>query len=394
MFNIIQKDFLDLLQKSYLMIVKSSSVDSSMTVLLSIKIIIDGDTLTIKSTDLNNWLDIKTKIDNNSDIKQKIVINCKNLIDIVKKIKYNVLFVDIIDDKLNIKNSDSFSCNISQSHYIDQYKHFNAPSAINNSISINSSDFVRMIDKTVFASSIDDKARKALCGVNLKITQNNIIMTGCNGNKLGKMTINGDHSNESDIVINTKSLNILSKILKKTPNAHLSIDITDNYIHITSDYVDLYSKLIDAKYPDYEKSIPKNYTNKMVFNRIDLKNIIESMLPFAIKFTSFIKLYLENDKCIINVTNRDIGCDAKENINCDTNIDTEYKIGLNGKMLIEILNKIDSDNVEFEVGDRLSAVILHSVDINKKINRLINKKSSKKEINELFLLMPLRMLDE
>ena len=122
------------------------------------------------------------------------------------------------------------------------------------------------------------------------------------------------------------------------------------------------SRLIDARYPDFQAVIPTNNENEVIVNRIDLLNSLKRVSIFSNKTTNALVFAVEGNALSVSCFDLDFSNDAKESLDCKHNGE-DIEIGFNAKYLIEILNKLQGEEVIFSIGsDKNPALIKGSED--------------------------------
>ena len=128
-----------------------------------------------------------------------------------------------------------------------------------NIFKINKDLLTEMIKKTIFSVS-QDETRYVLCGIFLDISDGKIKMISTDGRRLSyihKMQKEkADKKKDTKVVIPSKAINELVKILNTTREQDVDIDIEENQIVFKTDDTVLISRLIEGKYPNYEQVIP------------------------------------------------------------------------------------------------------------------------------------------
>jgi DNA polymerase-3 subunit beta len=119
--------------------------------------------------------------------------------------------------------------------------------------------------------------------------------------------------------------------------------------------IEFISKLIDGKFPDYERVIPQGHGNLIKLSRTGL---LQSLLRAKIltnEKTPGVRLVFTNGslKIISNNTERE---EAQEEIEIDFQGDS-IDIGFNVNYLLDVLNNVAADEVECRLGDANSSAL-------------------------------------
>lgn len=120
------------------------------------------------------------------------------------------------------------------------------------------------------------------------------------------------------------------------------------------------TRLIEAKFPDFNAVIPTNNQNKMIVNREELISALRRLSIFANKTTNQIVLNIQDKSLTITAQDLDFNNEATEQLSCSFEGEA-VNLGLNAKFMLEMLNVIESEQVIFEISlSTKPAIILPS----------------------------------
>jgi len=136
----------------------------------------------------------------------------------------------------------------------------------------------------------------------------------------------------------------------------LLIELSSNQIRFKFGHINLVSKLIDGKFPDYERVIPATLKNVVALNRAAL---LQSMVRAAIltneKFRG-VRLVLSAGSMKIMAANAEQE-EAQEEIEVDYSGDA-IDVGFNVGYLLDVLNNTSVETVEWGFNDANSSALL------------------------------------
>jgi len=157
-----------------------------------------------------------------------------------------------------------------------------------------------------------------------------------------------------EIILPRKTINELVKLLADTEDK-IIFDLAENQVKITFSDVILTSKVIDGKFPDYERVIPK-YVNHITFDRF---TILQALQRAAI---------LSNEKFrgvrfVLTEKNLRIISSNSEQEEAQEDMETDYHgvaldIGFNVNYLMDGLNNTSAQNITFSFGDPNSSILI------------------------------------
>lgn len=376
-YTIQKKPFFESIQKAYPII----PTKSSLQILLNFKLIFKPDNLEIIATDLDHSIKINSPI--TGDGEHEITVNAKKLFEIVRELHEGELTIDFDENILIIESGGSFSCKISGADTRDfppfpEIEDFKQ-------IDISVANLKDMIVKSSFAVSRDE-ARACLCGVLWLVDKDKTGMISTDGHRLGSSFYSGDFNPEDSIssIVSPKSLLHLVRILEVENNdTSIDISIGEKYIVFSNETITLCSKLIEGPYPDYEKVIPKNNPKKVHIDRGNLMEAVKRVSVLSNQKTHLVKFVFKENELETVVQNRDIGGEARQVIPVEYEGE-EHIIGFNAAYFLEILNIIKTASITLEMNTQISACLIFPS----------YEKEEDKKSEDLFLIMPLRILEE
>ena len=235
----------------------------------------------------------------------------------------------------------------------------------------------KIIDKTRFAIS-NEETRYYLNGIYFHIikedNQSILRSVATDGHRLAKYEINlpSEFNNIPGIIIPKKTINEIRKLIEENED-NIKISISESKIIFSINNIILTSKLIDGSFPDYEKVIPKNNDKDMTASTSILYEAIDRVSTVSSEKSRSIKLDILDNVASLSSNSAETGSGAED-------IEIEYsgskiEIGYNAKYLLEIINQIDGEKVNFKLFDSSSPSIIKD----------LNDEST------LYILMPMRV---
>ena len=201
--------------------------------------------------------------------------------------------------------------------------------------------------------------RYYLNGVLLIIEGNKLKAVATDGHRLAYNagTIDGNHEKQ-EIILPRKAVAELSKLLADS-NESVELEFSQQQAKATFSGITLITKVIDGKFPDYERVIPK-YDNHLSMNRI----LVQQALQRA--------AILSNEKFrgvrfVLTEKNLSIISSNSEQEEAQEEIETDYHgeaidIGFNVNYLMDGLNNISSEAAIFSFGDPNSSILITTPD--------------------------------
>ncbi|MBU0668160.1 DNA polymerase III subunit beta [Patescibacteria group bacterium] len=244
-----------------------------------------------------------------------------------------------------------------------------------NTFKVSAAELERAISQTVFAASTNT-SRPVLSGVLFDVKKDKLKVVATDSYRLAEKTITlkDKTSLEVECIVPARTVMELGKILVRMGEEQVEVNISKNQILFVAGDVQLMSRLIEGKYPPYEKVVPKETKTKLEIMDEALANVVRRVSLFARENNNSIKLSATNDgKLTISTDETRVGEEKAEltvKITGDNN-----KIALNAQYLLDVLNYIQSDSVLVEIDDKLSPAVVRPV----------------KEKDYVYIIMPLKI---
>ncbi len=216
------------------------------------------------------------------------------------------------------------------------------------------------ISKTLFASGNDD-LRPVMSGVFFQFSTDELTFVATDAHKLVKYTRTDLKADEaSEFIMPKKPLTILKNILAGSEDEVL-IEYNEANAKFTFDKSVMVCRLIDGKYPNYDAVIPKENPNILTLDRSSFANSVRRVSIFSSKTTHQIRLKMAGTELNISAEDIDFSNKADERLTCSYQGD-DMQIGFNSRFLLEMLNNLNSNDVQIHMSLPNRAGILKPLD--------------------------------
>ena len=223
-------------------------------------------------------------------------------------------------------------------------------------LSIEQKELKTLIDKTAFAMAQQD-VRYYLNGLLLEFGQEKVRLVATDGHRLALSEQSGlaGMAAERQIIIPRKGVLELSRLLANVDTA-ASLKISGNHIRIETGEFTFTSKLIDGKFPDYNRVIPLDGNKEMLVDREQLKQSLHRISILSNEKYRGIRLSLDKDNLVIQANNPDRE-EAEEELAVDYK-DSSLEIGFNVTYLLDVLGAMESESVKIQLKDSNSSCVI------------------------------------
>lgn len=217
-----------------------------------------------------------------------------------------------------------------------------------------------LINRTLFSVS-QDETRQHLSGVLVESNKDVIRMVSTDGHRLSKAEeeVEGGWPLEESILIPRKGLQELKRMLEGV-EGDCELIVRDGVLFAQQGSVTLSVRLIDSRFPPYEKVIPATSEKKLVVDRLQLMDALKRVSLMSEDRNKGIRVLLSSDKLSIETDSPEVG-DAREDIEVDYD-GGSLRIGFNAGYLVDALARIDGDEVFVEFNEELDPCVLRPVE--------------------------------
>lgn len=224
-----------------------------------------------------------------------------------------------------------------------------------------------MIRKTAFAVSTDEM-RKNLTGVFFekeRIDEASFIkMVATDGHRLAvvKTAITEEENDflsmEKGVIIPRKGLSEIRRLVEDD-SGDLFIGINKGMCMLKTDHTLLKVSLIDGEYPDYKRVIPTEKGIVVGVGKNTFMHALRRMSVISSERYSGVIITVLNNRMVLNSTNPDVG-EANDEIEISYQGE-ERSVGYNVTYLIDALDVIDEEWVDFEIGMAMKPAVIRAV---------------------------------
>ena len=229
-------------------------------------------------------------------------------------------------------------------------------------VEINNNRFLKLLNKTKISISNDD-TRHYLNGVFLHLTEANgrNFLTGVatDSHRLSSSSLELDSENEfSSLILPRKTVYQLCSLLSESTEK-LRIQTSENKIKFSLGNIKLISKVIDGKFPDYKKVVPKNNDKILIVSSDEFIKSIERVASVSLDRKEGVKLSINKDNIQLSVNSANSG-EGNEKIKANFNSDS-LNISFNSKYLTDIASEVENKDLRINLKDSVSPVLIEDI---------------------------------
>ena len=317
-------------------------------------LLIEGENGILKFTATD--LEVQISLSIKTDIKEsfKTTIAARKLFDITRALpEKSTLDIKIEESKVIVKAKKSrFNLQTLQAKdYPVMVK--NEGDAISFTVSQNQ---LKKLLKQVDFSMAQQDIRYYLNGLLFEVDGKKLNIVATDGHRLSFTSTDLNNSQEkTQTIIPRKTITELIKLMGDDEQP-IMICITKNQVSFKFNDIDLITKVIDGKFPDYSRVIPVGHTNSFDIDRLSLLSSMQRASILSNEKYRGIRMVIEenNLKLISSNSEKEQAEEELEIKYSGTTID----IGFNVTYLIDVLVNIQFDKLTFAFNDSSSSCLI------------------------------------
>ncbi len=224
-------------------------------------------------------------------------------------------------------------------------------------VTLKGRDFKSMVESTAFATA-QEKVHFSLHGVFVRIEKNSLRMVGTDGRRLsivnGKVARKGGETIE--VIVPNKGIKIFEDIAGDEDDVVLSFE--RNQLFLKTRGVEAGTLLIDGKYPDYQKAVPKENNHELDVDTEAFFSGVRKASVFAEAETKGVWFKIEPDKLVMWSNAAGSG---EAEVEVPAKYDGEaFEIQFNPEFIKTVRKLIPGERMRILLKDSKTAAILHS----------------------------------
>ncbi|MGH7562741.1 MAG: DNA polymerase III subunit beta [Gemmatimonadales bacterium] len=328
----------DKLQEGLVAVAASVPSKTTLPVLANLLVEASRDGLRLSGTDLD--ISVSTTIPASVDQEGATTLPARKLVEIVKELPNAAIrFASSGEQRVQIECGKSRFKLLGLSR--EEFPAFPTVK-FEGGWKVQAKDLQKLIGHVAFAASTEE-SRPILNGVLWELRADRMRMVATNGHRLARMDVpaSGTGGGQVDLIVPPKALDQIRRLFGG--DDEIEIGKSDNHLGFRSTTTQIYTRLIEGPYPNYEQVIPRENDKSLTADRGTLAAALRRMSIVASDQTHRIRMSFGNGACKLSVQTPDLG-EAQEEITVSYEGDA-LEIGFNAAYLLEILKFMPTDEV-------------------------------------------------
>lgn len=340
----------------------------TLPILGNVYIRLDDNSLTLIGTDLET--EVTAKIDGVDGESGECTVGARKLYDICRSVPEDTdIEVSTKDEKTFVRSRKSrFTL---QSLPAAEFPRLEADEW-DAQFEIPQEDLKTLLEKTAFAMAQQD-VRYYLNGCLLECTPDVVRTVATDGHRLAKSEIAVKTGVEevSQSIVPRKAVLELMRFLQEDQPAQ--VQINPNHARVNGSGWVFTTKLIDGRFPDYEKVVPDSLATHLIVDRMTIHDVLSRIAILTNEKFRGVRINLKPGVMTVSANNPEQE-EAVDELPVEYE-GQEVEIGFNVGYLIDALKAIENEEVDIGLEDPNSSCTLHPPG----------------DISTLYLVMPMRL---
>jgi DNA polymerase-3 subunit beta len=323
----------------------------TMPILSNVLLVARNGELLVTATDLEVELVARTDVEVESG--GEITVSGRKLFDICKALPDDtVVHIAVSGEKMSVRAGRSkFSLATLPAAEFPTVEDIKA----GQTITVDQDVLGQLIEKTHFSMAQQD-VRYYLNGMLLEARDSHLRAVATDGHRLAlcQAALDGGAVTEQQVIIPRKGVLELQRLLGG--EGAVDIQLGENHVRIQIGGIRFTSKLIDGRFPEYERVIPRESSNELKADKSVLRSALQRTAILSNEKYRGIRLVIRDSGVVLQAHN-------PEQEEAEEEVEVEYagedlEIGFNVNYLLDAIGAVDGESVTVSVTDSNSSCLI------------------------------------
>jgi DNA polymerase-3 subunit beta len=312
----------------------------------------NGDALGFLATDIEIQIAARSAIPAGGETRA-VTVGARKLLDILRALPDGEVTLQQQDKRLQVKAGKSrFAL---QTLAAEDFPRLAKPAGESAKFKLEQKALRRLLSLVQYAMAQQD-IRYYLNGLLMVVEEGSLKLVATDGHRLAYAAMKlGGNLPRQEVIVPRKTVLELTKLLAESDDP-VNIELSATQAAFSFGTIELVSKLIDGKFPDYTRVIPTGHKNKLQAEREPLRQALQRAA------------ILSNEKFrgvrwVIGEGSLKIVSSNAEQEEANEELEVKYAgdsldIGFNVNYLLDVLNNVGGDGIECAFGDSASSALI------------------------------------
>ncbi len=326
----------------------------TLPILANVLITKQGSDVSFMANDME--MQITTRADFGvGESQEQTTVAARVLLDILRAMpEQEELGLRLKDNKLIVQSAHSrFAL---QTMDAAGYPSMTIPEQWSTTVTLSQHKLKQLLGTVHFAMAQQD-IRYYLNGMLLVIEPGWLRTVATDGHRLAHNATEIEGAEQSiNVIVPRKTVMEMQRLLSDDKEETVDISVSDGQIRFYFSGVELVSKLVEGKFPDYARVIPANYSRHFLIHREQLQSSLQRAAILTSDKFRGVRIQLEKNQMKISATNTE-----QEEAREDLQIEYSYEpldVGFNVNYLLDVLSNLRTEEVRWSVHPDANASVL------------------------------------
>ncbi|HRL94841.1 MAG TPA: DNA polymerase III subunit beta [Pseudomonas sp.] len=325
----------------------------TLPVLSNVLLVVEGQQLSLTGTDLEVELVGRVTLEDAAE-PGEITVPARKLMDICKSLPNDAMIDIRVDEQKLIVKAGRSRFTLSTLPANDFPSVEDGQGSL--TFTLVQSKLRRLIERTSFAMAQQD-VRYYLNGMLLEVSSNVLRAVATDGHRLAMCSMEAgiEQADKHQVIVPRKGILELARLLTEQDGI-VSIVLGQHHIRATTGEFTFTSKLVDGKFPDYERVLPRGGDKLVLADRQGLREAFSRTAILSNEKYRGIRLQLASGLLKIQANNPEQE-EAEEEVAVDYN-GGSLEIGFNVSYLLDVLGVMTTEQVRLILSDSNSSALV------------------------------------
>ena len=317
----------------------------TLPILSNVLMVLEGDQLSLTGTDLEVELVGRVALPSPVSAPGEVTVPARKLVDICKSLpEGSEIQFTVEDGKVTVRSGRSrFTLSTLPAREFPAVEE----GVGTHRFTVKQGQLRRLIDRTAFAMAQQD-VRYYLNGMLLELKGGRLRVVATDGHRLAMCTLPSPVPVDEDtqVILPRKGVLELSRLLLEE-DQDIAVVLGSNHLRATTDGFTFTSKLVDGKFPDYERVLPRAADKIVLGSRLELRQAFTRTAILSNEKYRGVRLKVAPDVIEIVANNPE-----------QEQAEEQVSVGFNVSYLLDVLGVLSGEQVKLSLSDPNSSALL------------------------------------
>ena len=309
---------------------------------------LDGDTLTVTASDMENSLVGRLSV-TEAEGNGSFCLDARRIVELLKEMPDQGITFDINDQNMEVlityTNGHYNTVALSGFEYPEHRK---AAATDTVTFDCSSEQIIKGIENTLFAVSTEE-IRPQMMGILWDVKPDSIVFVATDTRKLVKYVDGTIHpATECSFILPVKGAQVIKNVFAKEDSVRITVTPVSAIFESATFTFDC--RLIKGTFPDYNRVIPVSNPYVFTADRVSFLNAVRRVAVFGDGGGGLVKFNFNTSEVILRASDNSLGTSGEERVACDYN-GQPSNMGFGSQYLVEILSTFSSSDIVIILAD-------------------------------------------